>query len=442
MPPGRDRPGVAPGPHADATLHEVDHLLIGGGMAASAAAATLADLAPDRTVAIVGEEADGPYERPALSKDAWDPEATEAELLHDGELWPTATVRTGVRIQRLDPDARTATDDRGRRWRWRRSALLATGATPRRPPFADAPHPRIRTFRTLADLRRLRADFTRPARVTVVGAGLLGCELAWTLRHAAPGHAVTLAHPDRRPLASLLPPAFGRRLALQFRRAGIEVRPHVLIRDATAASADPDGPIALHGDDGTSWTADLALACVGVRPNDALARDAGVACDPHGGVLVDDRLRTSVPHLFAVGDAAVPDLPVVGRLRVEHEDFAKSGGVHAGHVMAGTDAPYDRIPSFWCDLAGVGFEGAGRCDASLPHRLYGPAAGEDADLEAPGLVTYHRPAAGGAEADAVGDVVGVLAWNLLGAIEEATDLIRAGAPGDPDAIARILQRRA
>ncbi|MEX2501205.1 MAG: FAD-dependent oxidoreductase [Trueperaceae bacterium] len=455
---------------ADGPLHEVDHLIIGGGMAASAAATALNDHVPERSVAILCGEPDAPYERPPLSKDAWDAGAVDHDLLHDVDAFGDAILRVGRTVVRLDPHAHVATDDRGHRWRWRRSALLATGATPKRPPFAEREHPRVSTFRSLSDLRRLRAALAHPSRVTVVGAGLLGCELAWTLRHAPPGsagrrrrtardaaehapddarrsgtagHAVTLAYPDRWPLAGLLPAPLGRRLALRFQRAGIELRPHVLIQRQTPVGDDPDGPIVLHGDGGESWTSDRVIACVGVAPNDVLARDAGLTVAAEGGgVLVDDRLRTSVPHLLAVGDVAVPDQPGLGPLRSEHEDFAKSGGLHAGHVMAGADAPYDHLPYFWCDLAGVGFEGVGRCDANLPTRLHGPAAHEGAGLDAPGVVTYHR-AEGGDGADADGALMGVLTWNLFGRIEQASDLLRAYAdrPLDPDAVTPLLSDR-
>jgi hypothetical protein len=111
-------------------------------------------------------------------------------------------------------------------------------------------------------------------------------------------------------------------------------------------------------------------------------------------------------------------------MRVEHEDHAKTGGLHAGRVMAGAAAPYDHLPMFYSDVLDLGYEAVGRCDPSLEVVLDGPAADPDADPSAPGAAIYlddDRP-------------VGVLTWNAFGHVDEARRWIRSGEPVGGDAL--------
>jgi 3-phenylpropionate/trans-cinnamate dioxygenase ferredoxin reductase component len=96
---------------------------------------------------------------------------------------------------------------------------------------------------------------------------------------------------------------------------------------------------------------------VGVAPRTALAEAAGLAVG--NGVLVDARLETSVPGIFAAGDVANHLHPVLGRLRVEHWDNALHQGPAAARAMLGADEPYARTPYFFSDQYDVGMEYAG-----------------------------------------------------------------------------------
>jgi NADPH-dependent 2,4-dienoyl-CoA reductase/sulfur reductase-like enzyme len=110
--------------------------------------------------------------------------------------------------------------------------------------------------------------------------------------------------------------------------------------------------------DGDVVEADLLVVGVGVAPNDALARAAGLATD--NGVLVDARLRSSDPDVYAAGDVANHDHPVLGRrIRVEHWDTAIEQGKAAARNMLGLDAPYERLPYFFSDQYDLGMEYVG-----------------------------------------------------------------------------------
>jgi len=395
----------------------VDHLIVGGGMTASAAVIGILDVDPDARIAVVGAEPHPPYDRPPLSKDLWQEERPDLDsVAHDAELFGDAEIVSGRRVAELRPDERLAIDDAGVRWRYGK-VLLATGARPKRPPFVEGLSA-VSTFRTRDDFTALHARLDAGQRVTVVGGGFLGSELAAAFRGR--GLRTTMVFPERGVGALMLPETLSDRLTRRFRREGAEVRVGSLVDEiALLRPGDAEGPVELRSDDGDAWTADTVVVAVGVEPNTELARAAGLSVDD--GIVVDDRFRASAEDVYAAGDVARFPAPALGPMRIEHEDHAKSGGMHAGRVMAGADEPYDHLPFFYSDLFDLGYEAVGRCDPSLRTVLDGPAAEEGADASAPGLAYYLS------EDDRV---VGVLSWNVFGRLEEARALIRAGEPMD------------
>ena len=404
-------------------LREVDHLIIGGGMTAAAAAMALADADPDARVALLSAEEHAPYDRPPLSKDLWQDEAADpSEIQHDRDLFGGAELVLGRRVVRLDAGAHEAVDDAGTRWRFGR-ALLATGARSVVPPFAEGIAV-ARPFRTLSDFTRLRERTRERRRITVVGGGFLGSELAAAL--VGTGASVTMVFPERDVLARVLPAALAARVSLRLRRAGVEVRAGTLV-DALVPQrpGDPDAPVELRGDDGEAWTADEVVLCVGVRPNVELAREAGLTVDD--GIVVDDRFRASAPDLYAAGDVARFPAPALGPMRVEHEEHAKLSGMHAGRTMAGADEPYDHLPMFYSDVLDLGYEAVGRVDAQLDAVVTGPAADDDASADAPGMVWYR---------DGDGSPVGALAWNAFGHLEGAREVLREARPCEVEELRR------
>ena len=109
---------------------------------------------------------------------------------------------------------------------------------------------------------------------------------------------------------------------------------------------------------GDALAADLVVVAVGAAPRTSLAEAAGLTTD--NGVLVDARLRSSDPHVWAVGDIANHDHPVLGhRVRVEHWDNAIEQGKVAARNMLGEDVAYERAPYFFTDQYDLGMEYVG-----------------------------------------------------------------------------------
>ena len=219
-------------------------------------------------------------------------------------------VRTGHEVIGVDTAARSVRIREratGREYDESYDALvLSTGAAPFVPPVPGVDLPQVQVLRTIPDVDALRALVGGGARrAVVVGAGFIGVEAAEALRHRGLDVAlVELADQVLPPLD----PEMARAVELELRHHEIDVRlgtSLAAIRPADAADADdPDAaPVLVELSDGSRLPADLVLLAVGVRPESALAKAAGLTCNPRGAVVVDEHLLTSDPHVYAVGDA-------------------------------------------------------------------------------------------------------------------------------------------
>lgn len=238
--------------------------------------------------------------------------------------------------------------------------LLATGGTPRRFPFNDE---KVVHYRTVADYRRLRAMAEQGQRFAVVGGGFIGSEIAAGL--AMNGKEVVMIFPGEAVCDRLLPHDLATFLNGYYRQKGIEMLPGTSVTGMETAGER----LALKVRSETSpagWVVhvDGVVAGIGIEANVELARAAGLGVD--NGILVDEHLRTGHPDAYAAGDVASFYSPALGkRLRVEHEDNAKTMGRAAGRSMAGQPEPYRHLPFFYSDLFELGYEAVGELDRGL-----------------------------------------------------------------------------
>ena len=329
-------------------------VVVGGGLAAATAVEELRSLDYTGDITVLAEEPHPPYERPPLSKDLLlgkvDPESV---LVHDRDWYDEHGVdlRTATPATRLDLDRShvVAGDlelpyDR---------LLLATGARPRQLPAFAAAGVETTVLRTLDDALALRLRLSDGAgHLLVVGAGWIGLEVASAARQA--GAEVTVVETAPLPLLRVL----GHELATVFadlhREHGVDLR----LGTSLGAVAVEDGRAGVTLSDGHVVRPDLVLVAVGVEPEVGLAAAAGLTTD--GGIHVDGWLRAADPHVYAAGDVANHDHPVLGhRVRVEHWDTAIHQGRHAARTMLGADEPYTRMPYFFTDQYDLGMEYVG-----------------------------------------------------------------------------------
>ncbi len=399
---------------------DYDYVIVGGGMAADSAARGIREVDRTGSIAILGDDAEPPYERPPLSKDLWR-QAEGPETFLDTAEATGAQVRTSTRVTGVHRSRRVVVANDDDEYGYR-ALLLATGGRPRE--LNLGPSPEIVYFRTLDDYHRARALVGGP--VIVVGGGFLGTEVAAGL--ATAGASVTLLTPDPEVGAAIYPPGLVRRIRAAFDEHGVRVVPGTRARWLERPAP---GRVAVHAgadDHPTSFAGAGVVLALGIELNDELARAAGLTVDELG-VRVDEHLRTLDPFVFAAGDiVSYPDSRL-GRRRVEHVDHAQMSGASAGRAMAATltGAPlpvYDHTPFFWSDLFDLGYEAVGRLDASM--QLVEDWAPGRQDEH--GVVYYVQE----------GALHGVLLWDVYGRADEARALLAAhhepGSLPDPQSL--------
>jgi NADPH-dependent 2,4-dienoyl-CoA reductase/sulfur reductase-like enzyme len=324
-------------------------VIVGAGLAAAKAAEELRERDYDGEVTLLGAEPHLPYERPPLSKSVLlgekEPDST---TVHDAAWYADhdVEVRTSTTVTGIDLGRRMVTTDGGEVGY--DQLLLATGSEPRRFAAADVSGARVAYLRTLDDCASLRSALQEQPAVVIVGAGWIGLEVAAAARTI--GCEVTVVEPQSQPLLGVMGARIGSSFADLHRAHGVDLRLGVSVE-----GLDKDRVTVSGGD---TIPAGLVVVAVGAAPRTSLAEAAGLEVD--NGVLVDARLRSSDPHVYAIGDIANHDHPVLGhRVRVEHWDNAIEQGRVAARNLLGEDVPYERAPYFFTDQYDLGMEYVG-----------------------------------------------------------------------------------
>jgi 3-phenylpropionate/trans-cinnamate dioxygenase ferredoxin reductase subunit len=329
-------------------------VIAGASLAGAKAAETLRAEGFDGRVLLVGAETERPYERPPLSKDYLRGEAERATIyVHEEGFYAANEIelRLGRTASELDPDTRELTLDDGERISYDR-LLLATGAEPRRLDVPGSELDGVRYLRSVTNSDALRERFDAARSVVVVGGGWIGCEVAASARQL--GLEVTIVEPQSVPLERVL----GAELGGFYRDVHAEHGVDVITGAGTAAFEGAGAVERARLGDGRAIDCDLVVVGIGVQPRTALAEQAGLAVDD--GIVVDERLETSVPGVFAAGDVASARHPFYGRhVRVEHWATALHQGPAAARAMLGLETAYDRLPYFYSDQYDVGMEYTG-----------------------------------------------------------------------------------
>ena len=330
-------------------------VVVGAGLAGGKAVETLRAEGFDGRLVLVGHEDELPYERPPLSKDYLQGKAErDSVFVHDVDWYREHDVelRLGseaVRLDRVGHEVELAGLERVPYDR----LLLTTGSRPRRLDVPGAELDGVHYLRSLGDSERIRATIASARRLVVVGAGWIGLEVTAAARRA--DVEVVLLETAELPLLRVL----GREMATVFadlhRAHGVDLRTGVQVAEVTG---DGDRATGVRLGDGSVVEGDAVLVGVGIAPNVELAADAGLAVDD--GIVVDAFLRTSDPDVFAAGDVASAEHPLLGRrIRVEHWANALNQPQAAARAMLGQDVAYDRVPYFYSDQYDLGMEYSG-----------------------------------------------------------------------------------
>jgi 3-phenylpropionate/trans-cinnamate dioxygenase ferredoxin reductase subunit len=331
------------------------YVIIGASLAGAKAAETLRGEGFDGSIVLIGEEAQRPYERPPLSKDyLLGKSEIDVAYVHD-EGWyaeQKVDLRLGVRATAIDRGRREVVFGDGERVGYDK-LLLTTGSVIRRVDTPGADLDGVHYLRRMGDSEQIKAQLSAGRRLVVIGAGWIGLEVAAAAR--THGAEVTVVEMAALPLQRVLGDDVARVYAELHRSQGVDLRFGAGVREITGDGGRVSG-VTLN--DGTTLPADAVVVGVGIRPATELAEAAGLEVD--NGIVVDEALRSSDPHVFAAGDVANALNPLLSkRVRVEHWANALNGGEAAGRSMLGQQVTYDRVPYFFSDQYDLGMEYSG-----------------------------------------------------------------------------------
>ncbi|MFF8903844.1 NAD(P)/FAD-dependent oxidoreductase [Streptomyces olivaceoviridis] len=320
-------------------------VVIGAGLAGVRLARRLGELGT--SALLVGEEEHAPYNRVLLAEVLAGRYAPEVIALPP----PAGLLRT--RVTGIDRAARTLACADGTSIGYD-ALVLATGSNPVLPPLRGLFGPDhqlpegVHAFRTMDDCLGLGKAVRPGVRAVVIGGGLLGVSAARAL--AVRGAQVVLAQQAERLMERQLDPDASRLVLRHLTELGVEVHTECRVRDVRCVA----GAVrSVEMADGYALDADLVVLACGVRPRTGLAEQAGLAV--HKGVLVDDELRTSDPHIHAIGDCAQHDGTVYGLAAPALEQADALAELLAGDARArytgtrsltrltltGPDSPFD-----------------------------------------------------------------------------------------------------
>ncbi|HZL56582.1 MAG TPA: nitrite reductase large subunit NirB [Bryobacteraceae bacterium] len=270
-------------------------VVVGNGMAGVACVEHILKRNPDFEITIFGDETHVNYNRIMLSLVLAGEKSADEIVLNDIEWYRSNDIRArlGVKISRIDREARLAIDEEGQATPYDKM-ILATGSSAFIPPIPGVDKENVHVFRTLDDTRALMAKARKGMKTVVVGGGLLGLEAARGLQ--VRGCDVTVIHLSEVLMERQLDATGGEYLKRRIESMGIRV----MLPRTTAALFGNGHVEGLRFATGEELEAELVVIAAGIRPNADLGRTAGL--EVNRGIAVNDFMETSDPNIFAVGE--------------------------------------------------------------------------------------------------------------------------------------------
>jgi NADPH-dependent 2,4-dienoyl-CoA reductase/sulfur reductase-like enzyme/nitrite reductase/ring-hydroxylating ferredoxin subunit len=356
---------------AQASTHPERVVIVGGGAAAQACAERLRRDGHRGSIVVLSADAAGPVDRPNLSKDYLAGSAPEEWIPLRGDDFYAENkieLRRGARAVAVEARERRVTLDGGESLPWD-ALVLATGADPVRLSIPGAELPHVHTLRTLGDSRAIITAASAARRAVVIGSSFIGLEVAASLR--ARGLEVHVVAPGGVPLARTLGAEVGAFVRRLHESKGVIFHLGQKPRAIQASSVTLES--------GEPLAAELVVMGVGVRPSVQLATQAGIAVGD--GIECDEYLQTSLPGIWAAGDAASwPDARSGERIRVEHWVVAERMGQAVARNLLGARKKFADAPFFWSQHYDLGILYVGHASRWDRAELVGSLDGRDATI--------------------------------------------------------------
>jgi nitrite reductase (NADH) large subunit len=325
-------------------------VVIGNGMAGMRTVEELHKLAPDLyDITVFGAEPYGNYNRILLSPVLAGEKTVDDIMLHTREWYEKhhIALHAGDPVVHIDRRKRIVRAQSGKEVRYDR-LLLATGSKPFIIPVPGHQLPGVIAFRDIQDVETMLAASRNHKHAVVIGGGLLGLEAANGLLRQ--GMQVTVVHVTDALMNQQLDKPAAQLLQKALENKGLQF----MLSAQTAEIVGPDRVTAVRFKDGSEIPADLVVMTAGVRPNIALAKEAGLHCDR--AIVVDDTLQTYDPRVYAVGECVQHRSATFGLVAPIWEQ-ARVCGAHlagAGHRRYVQQTSPTRLKVTGVDLYSVG----------------------------------------------------------------------------------------
>jgi 3-phenylpropionate/trans-cinnamate dioxygenase ferredoxin reductase subunit len=335
-----------------------DILIVGAGHAGAQAAIVLRQRKSSGTIAIVGEEAEIPYERPPLSKDYLAQEkGFERILIRPASFWEEREVAmlTDRRVISINAPSRTVRTEDGASIGYG-ELIWAAGGHARRLSCMGHDLAGVHSVRSRADVDRIMSELASTERVVVIGGGYIGLEAAAVLTKL--GKMVTVLEAMDRVLARVAGEALSRFYEAEHRAHGVDVRLGTMVDCIEGRDGRATG-VRLAG--GEILPCEMVIVGIGIVPAVEPLMTAGASGG--NGVAVDEHGRTSLPHVFAIGDCALHANPFADGLpiRLESVQNANDMATTVAKLLTGEPEAYHAVPWFWSNQYDLKLQTIGLC---------------------------------------------------------------------------------
>ncbi|MER8865644.1 FAD-dependent oxidoreductase [Mesorhizobium sp. M0751] len=344
-------------------------VIVGAGHAGVQAAASLREEGYDGPVILVGDENELPYHKPPLSKTFIKDQQAKPQPLR-GEAFYTGSAvdfRPGIRIERIDVGGRRLEMSGGGVLPFD-GLVLATGARPRLLPLPGSEFSGVVSLRSLGDARLIRELSAQSEEIVILGGGFIGLEIAATL--TAAGRKVTVVEAVDRLLGRAVAPVIAGHVRQRLEATGVRVLTGTTIERLEGENRRVSAAITSSGE---RLPAQMVVIGIGVVPNVELAEAAGIAIA--NGIRVDQQMRTSVPEILAIGDAAsYRHWFTGGDVRLESVQNATDQARLAARTIVGHADNYSAVPWFWSDIGDMKLQMVGLIAGGDSHVVLGDVA--------------------------------------------------------------------
>ncbi|MER9231995.1 FAD-dependent oxidoreductase [Mesorhizobium sp. M0622] len=344
-------------------------VIVGAGHAGVQAAASLREEGYDGPVILVGDENELPYHKPPLSKTFIKDQKAKPQPLRGEPFYTGSSIdyRPGLRIERIDVGGRGLEISGGGVLPFDR-LILATGARPRLLPLPGSELSGVVSLRSLSDARLIRELSVQSEEVVILGGGFIGLEIAATL--TAAGRKVTVVEAVDRLLGRAVAPVIASHVRQRLEATGVRVLAGTTIERLEGENGRVSAAITSSGE---RLPAQMVVIGIGVVPNVELAEAAGIAIA--NGIRVDQQMRTSVPEILAIGDAAsYRHWFTGGDVRLESVQNATDQARLAARTIVGHADNYSAVPWFWSDIGDMKLQMVGLIAGGDSHIVLGDVA--------------------------------------------------------------------